>query len=112
MFERTLADEANECRTWAEEFQGTPEQPFFQRLADEFDRLAFIRLEPGSYSADDASYYARRAAQEMLAGRKAHHPKARAAHLAIAAHYRRVSLSISGNLECGSNTHLAAASYS
>lgn len=101
MFERTLADEANDCRTWADELDGTPEQPFLRRLADEFDRLAFIRVEPDAFSADDARYYARRAAEELHAGSKALHPNARAAHLAIAEHYRRVSQSISSNVVRG-----------
>ena len=92
MSQHNLAEEANKCRTWAAELQGTPEQPFLLRLAGEFDRLASMSSVAPDVSADDAAYYARRAAQEMQAVSTAQHPNARAAHLAIAEQYRRFAV--------------------
>lgn len=91
MSQRTFVDEARDCLVWAAELKGSSEEAFLLRLADEFSRLAFMRLEPSSFSAADRSYYARRSAEERRAASSAAHPQAQAAHLAMAEHYRRIS---------------------
>jgi hypothetical protein len=78
----------------AQEFDGRPEASFLLRLASEFDRLALERDRPTGFTADDARYFAQRAAEEVTAAVKAGHPKARLAHLKIARSYEHLSQAI------------------
>jgi hypothetical protein len=43
----TLTTEAAECRRWAREFAGRPEQPFLLQLASAFEELAH-NARPGA----------------------------------------------------------------
>ena len=48
---RSLADEARQCREWAEEFAGRPEGPMFLRIAGEFDEIARAAASPADGGA-------------------------------------------------------------
>jgi hypothetical protein len=93
MYQRTLADDAADCRQWADEFDGQPERAILLRLSSEFLILA---AKNGEHSIDpgDVPYFAQRATQEITAAVKAKHPKARLAHLKMAQHYEALSQSM------------------
>jgi hypothetical protein len=91
MSQRTMAHEAADCRFWAQEFAGRPEQNFLLRLAIEFELLAEKAVAPINMHDHDQSYFARRASQEVTAAVKAKHPKARLAHLKMAQSYEAMT---------------------
>ena len=76
MSQRKLSVEAEECRSWANDYKGRPEKAFLLRLATEFERLEH-----------EQTYFARRASQEVSAAVHARHPNARRAHLTLARSY-------------------------
>jgi len=81
MVQRTLSNEAEHCRRFADEVMPEADKAFLLRIAGEFDRLADLARR------DDPSYYATRAAQEVSAAVGAQHPRARMAHLVLARRY-------------------------
>jgi len=87
MVERTYFDEAEHCRRSAMEVERAAEKAILLRLASEFDRLAQTDADVDDEWAEDPSYYAARAAQEISAAVKARHPQARLAHLVMAQRY-------------------------
>ena len=90
MLQRTLANDAADCRLWADEFDGRPERAILLRLSSEFLILAAKNGEQ-SIDQSDVPYFAQRATQEITAAVKAKHPKARLAHLKMAQHYEALS---------------------
>jgi hypothetical protein len=90
MYQRSLADDAADCRLWAQEFEGLPEKAILLRLSSEFEALA-EEPEPLSAEAGDFPYFAHRASQEVAAAVSAKHPKARLVHLKLAQRYEALS---------------------
>ncbi len=91
MSQDALANEAADCRFWAEEFAGRPEHALLLRLANEFENLAELATPPISIQESDWPYFAQRASQEITAAVKAKHPNARLAHLKMAQRYEALT---------------------
>ncbi len=87
MSQRTLTNEAADCRSWAHEFEGRPEKAFLLKLASEFENLARAATQSLGVQENDRLYFAQRASQEVTAAVQAKHPIARLAHLRMAQRY-------------------------
>ena len=91
MSQRTYANEAANCRSWANECKGRHEQAFLLRVASEFENLADVANARSNIHKDDWTNFAQRASQEITAAVRATHPRARLAHLRLAQHYETLT---------------------